>query len=108
MDNDPLAVKIANENFAVNSVEAESTLEFPSGKKFGLVVANIIADTLIAIADQLASITKEDGILIASGIIDTRQDDVRIFLEGSGFSSIETRTQGEWVALVFRRTADDL
>ncbi len=103
VDNDPLAVKIASENARINMVSGDVTDQFPFGKTFDLVLANIIADTLIQMAGSLASITKDGGILIVSGVIDERQNDVRLFIEGAGFSSLETRTQGEWVALVFRR-----
>jgi ribosomal protein L11 methyltransferase len=103
VDNDPLAVRIAAENCVINSTDVVVGNAFPTESQFDIVVANIIADTLIALAEDLASITKEQGLLIVSGVIDDRQDDVRIFVEASGFTSLETRTQGEWVALVFRR-----
>jgi ribosomal protein L11 methyltransferase len=103
VDNDPLAVKIAGENAVVNNTSVTVQEAFPSGRQFDVVVANIIADTLISLANDLASITSNQGILIVSGVIDDRQNDVRMFIEAAGFSSLETRTQGEWVALVFRR-----
>jgi ribosomal protein L11 methyltransferase len=106
IDIDPLAVKIAAENAKINEATIHVTELFPRAEQFDLVVANIIAETLIQLADDLAQITRSEGILIASGIIEGRQDDVRIFIEGSGFTSLETRSQGEWIALVFRRTAD--
>jgi ribosomal protein L11 methyltransferase len=103
VDNDPLAVKIAAENAMINGTSIVVQGDFPQYNAFDLVVANIIADTLIAIADNLAAITKPEGILIVSGVIDDRQNDVRMYIEASGYTSLETRTQGEWVALVFRR-----
>jgi ribosomal protein L11 methyltransferase len=104
VDNDPLAVRIASENATVNLVPIETSVFFPTCKRFGLVVSNIIAETLIDMAEDLAAITEGDGILIVSGVIEGREDDVRIFIEGAGFTALETRQQGEWVALVFRRT----
>jgi len=106
VDNDLLAVKIAAENATVNDVPVTVQDRLPLDSKFDLVVANIIADTLIALADHLATMTKQEGILIVSGVIDDRQNDVRLFIEAAGFSSIETKIQGEWVALVFRRSSE--
>ncbi len=103
-DVDPLAVKIAAENFAVNGVPVQAQEEFPAGT-YDLVVANILADVIIGLSDPLAALVKPDGLLIASGIIDTRETDVRFAVEGAGFAPLETRRQAEWVALAFRRSA---
>jgi ribosomal protein L11 methyltransferase len=104
VDIDPLAVKIARENAAINESAVVVQADFPYGLSFEVVVANIVADTLIEISDLLASITKSDGLLIVSGVIEGRQDDVRFKIEASGFTQLETRSQGEWIATAFRRT----
>ncbi len=101
-DNDPLAVKIARENAAVNSVSVDIAETLPPGP-YAVVAANILADVIIGMAEQLASWTQPGGTLIASGIIDTREADVRRAVEAAGFTSKETRHQGEWVALIFER-----
>lgn len=103
-DIDPLAVRIARENFAVNNVSASAGETLPPGP-YALVVANILADVIIALAETLADLLAPDGVLIASGIIDTRETDVRIILEGAGFAPLEARHDGEWVALVLRRAS---
>ncbi len=100
-DNDPLAVKIARENAAANGVQVEVTEALPTGQ-YDVVVANILADVIIGMATELHGLLAPDGVLIASGIIDTREADVRQALEGIGLTSLETRRQTEWVALVFR------
>ena len=104
-DNDPLCVRIAAENAAVNGVSIPTQSDFPTGT-YDLVVANILADVIIGMGDPLAQIVRPDGTLIVSGIIDTRESDVRLALEGEGFFPLETRTSGEWVALLFRRSAE--
>ncbi len=103
-DIDPLAVKIASENITVNGVSVSTQEPLPEGS-FALVVANILADVIIGMSETLADMVGPDGLLIASGIIDTRESDVRLAVEGAGFSPLETRHQGEWVALIFRRLA---
>ena len=101
-DNDPLAVKIAAENAAVNGVSVAVADTLPPGP-YAVVVANILADVIIGMAGQLAAWTEPNGTLIASGIIDTREADVRQAVEAAGFVSKDTRHQGEWVALIFER-----
>ncbi len=103
-DNDPLAVKIAAENAAVNGVMVAVAETLPPDP-YAVVVANILADVIIGMAGQLAAWTIPSGTLIASGIIDTREADVRQAVEAAGFTSKDTRHQGEWVALVFARQA---
>ena len=101
-DNDPLAVKIARENAAANGVSVTVTDALPTGH-YTVVVANILADVIIGMAAGLHTLLAPGGVLIASGIIDTREDDVRQALESIGLTPVETRRQTEWVALVFQR-----
>lgn len=102
-DNDPLAVKIARENAAANGVAVEVTDALPTGR-YDVVVANILADVIIGMSTELDGLVAPGGTLIASGIIDTREADVRQALESVGLTSLETRRQTEWVGLVFRHT----
>ena len=101
-DNDPLAVRIARENAVANGVEVEVTDALPRGQ-YDVVVANILADVIIGLSAELNALLTPGGILLASGIIDTREADVRRALEGTGLTHLETRRQTEWVALVFRQ-----
>jgi ribosomal protein L11 methyltransferase len=103
VDNDPLAVKIARENALVNSVDIHADDHLPAGETYDLVVANIIADTLIELAGLFTTIVRPKGVLIVSGVIDHRQNDVRAATVGPEFEFIETRNEGEWASLVFRR-----
>ena len=103
-DNDPLAVRIARENAAANGVPVEITDALPMGQ-YDAVVANILADVIIGMAEELQALLAPGGVLLVSGIIDTREADVRLALEGIGLNHLETRRQTEWVALVFRQEA---
>lgn len=103
-DVDPLAVQIARVNADVNGVELHAQEELPSGS-YDLVVANILADVIIGLKDELALLVQPGGLLIASGIIDVREEDVRVELESAGFIPVRTQQQAEWIALVLRRGA---
>jgi ribosomal protein L11 methyltransferase len=102
-DIDPTAIRIARENSAANSVTVDVRDSPDWSRPYDLVVANIVADALIEMAEDFAAGLRPGGTYIASGIIDARETDVRIYTEAEGFQPIDTRRDGEWVALVFRR-----
>lgn len=106
VDNDPVAVRVAIENVAVNDLRARVTVEessAPPSGSFDIVVANILADVILGMVPALLAATKPGGLLIASGIIDSRAEGVRVGLLEAGFLPAETETDGEWVALISRR-----
>ena len=101
-DNDPLAVKIALENVILNGVGGQISVaesEVPPAGKFDMVVANILADVILGMRDALKNALLPGGILIASGIINERAEDVRKGLIKSGFAIQETTNEGDWVAI---------
>jgi len=100
-DIDPLAVKIAQDNAEVNGVEINFTIDAPTGE-YDLVVANILADVILDLKDLLIKMTKPTGVLVVSGIIDTRSGDVLRGLCDAGLELIEERAQSEWRAIIFR------
>jgi ribosomal protein L11 methyltransferase len=73
-------------------------------RTYDLVVANIIANVIIALASQLAEVLVPGGPLIASGIIREREEEVRAALQAAGFSIERAERRDEWVALVARRS----
>lgn len=103
-DIDPLAAQIARVNAGINGVDIHAQEELPSGA-YDIVVANILADVIIGLKEELASLTAPDGLLIASGIIDVREEDVRVAIESVGFTLVKVQQQAEWVALILRRSA---
>ncbi len=106
VDIDPVAVRIARENVAANHVEGAVTVAespVPPPGTFDIVVANILADVILGMAPALRDALRPGGLLIASGIIDTRAGDVRRGLEAVGLSAGQTRAEGEWVAVLARR-----
>jgi ribosomal protein L11 methyltransferase len=111
LDTDPLAVQIARENVALNRVEdvvqvEVGTVQIPNSKSQisnHLVVANILAETIMELAPALAAHLLPEGVLIASGIIVERAEAVASCLRENGMSPVERRDDGDWVALVARR-----
>jgi ribosomal protein L11 methyltransferase len=109
LDTDPLAVQIARENAALNQVESVvdvqlGTIQTANGKYqiSNLIVANILAETIVDLMPTLVANLSSEGILVASGIIAERADAVVASLRGNGLSLAERRDDGEWVALIAR------
>lgn len=70
---------------------------------YEIVLANILADIIIPMAGALYGCLKQGGVLITSGIIDFKEQEVAKALTGAGFELLETNRQGEWVNLTARR-----
>jgi ribosomal protein L11 methyltransferase len=73
---------------------------------FGLIVANIIARVLSALAADMAGALTADGTLIASGIIADREHEVVAAFAQAGLMPLERRQEGDWVALVYRKSSE--
>lgn len=108
IDVDPLAVQIASENILINkeheSIEAlEGQPPQFAGCGFDLVVANLTAEVIIALADDLAACVSDTGTVILSGILTQLREDVETRIRESGLAVYERHEAGEWSALVARR-----
>ena len=99
-DNDPIALRVARENAQANAVVFDLRAEPPQGVTFDLVVANILANTLVELAPRLAPTVAAGGRLVLSGILVAQGDEVEAaylpFLTARG----RTEDTG-WVCAVF-------
>lgn len=71
--------------------------------QFDLIVANIIARVLVAVAPDFAVVLRPGGLLISSGIIAEREADVNAAYAAAGLEPVSRRQEGDWVALVHRK-----
>jgi ribosomal protein L11 methyltransferase len=74
---------------------------------FDLIVANIIARVLAALAADMAGALTPGGTLIASGIIAEREAEVAEAFVAAGLAPVERRQEGDWVALVSCKSTRD-
>ena len=107
VDIDPVAVKVANENAEINEVTGKT--EFVCGDltdkvhgKFEIVTANIVADVIIRLLSTVKNYLLKGGVLIVSGIIDTRADEVENACHKAGFVTEKRLEHGGWVAIKLR------
>ena len=103
LDTDPIAIEATRANARRNGLGRRLTARqgsLPSGgPPFDLVLANLIASVLVALADALAAETRPDGRLLASGIFVDREPEVRTAFEAAGLAIAGRSEDGEWVAL---------
>ena len=107
VDIDEVAVRTANENAAVNHVEDKFTaiagdLVDKVDGKYDIVVANIVADAIIALSASVREFMTDDAVYITSGIIDTRADDVKNAIRDS-FDIVEENTLRGWYCFVLKK-----
>lgn len=109
IDIDELAITASYENMAVNHISEEQA-SFVKGdvigdsdftkrieKQYDVVVANILADVIIPLSEKIAPFLKPDGVFISSGIINTKEEEVRKALLKNGFDIVETTYRKDWV-----------
>jgi len=108
VDIDAQSVKTAINNAEINGVSNKT--EFLVGDladkisgKYDIVCANIVADVVIRLFDNVANFMKDDGILIVSGIIDMRANDVETAAAQHGFKIAQSLTREEWHAYVLTK-----
>lgn len=103
---DALPRKIAAENIARLGLAGLVTVSEPSafdaGGKWDLIVANIIADTIVLLAQSMADHLAPDGLLVASGIVDEKLPEVLSALDAAGLEVVEVREDEVWRAPICR------
>ncbi|SDP37245.1 50S ribosomal protein L11 methyltransferase [Desulforhopalus singaporensis] len=108
LDNDPQAVDAARENASLNGLADRMEVSLaPVGdldKSYDVVVANIVHDVLVDMADHLVGGVGPGGVLILSGILVGEQlaNIVRVFT-AKGLEKIKVAEKDEWAAVCFAR-----
>lgn len=111
VDYDDSVLKIVEENLEQNNVQdiisvAQSDLMQNVHGKAELVIANIIADIIIRLFDQLGEHLEQGGTLLTSGIIEDRIKDVLAAAEKHGYGVVERLENKGWACITFKRKAD--
>lgn len=111
-DIDPVAVRVARENAADNGVsgfvcEVSDLLANVdlSGGKYDFAMANIVADILVRMAENVADYLSDNAKLVCSGIIEGRADDVIAAMEAHGLELCDQDGENDWKVIVFSKKA---
>ncbi len=103
VDNDPMSVTLARENAVLNGITgvelSGATLDGVDGP-FALVLANILANTLVELAPAL--VRQTGARLVLAGVLLHQEDEVREAFERAGAVPAGGDRIGDWVRLDFR------
>lgn len=115
-DLDPCAIDATHENMEVNGVSKdryevmigniidEKAVQDKVGYEcYDIVVANILADVLVALTPVVTAQLKKGGIYITSGIIDDKEQTVVDAVKKAGLEVLDVTYQGEWVCVTARK-----
>ena len=101
VDNDPQALTATRDNARRNGVDAALAVYLPDDEPaatYPVVVANILASALDALADTLAARVAPGGRIALSGILDGQQDPL-LQRYGAWFDELRVATEGDWVRI---------
>lgn len=114
-DIDPVAIQVSRENAAVNGIATGSKpnairLLVSNGldhaaigqrAPYDLIIANILAGPLIALAPQIANAAAPNTALILAGLLKGQQSEVVHAYMRVGFRLRDVRVENEWPCLTF-------
>jgi ribosomal protein L11 methyltransferase len=107
VDNDPQAITASVDNAQRNGVAENLSVYLPQDEpvaKYPVVVANILAVALDALAELLAARVETGGLIALSGILDG-QDTELLLRYAPWFDELAVAQQGDWVRITGRRNA---
>ena len=114
VDIDPVAVRTAGENAALNGIGqdtytvrigdvlGDAVLRADLGGGWQMVVANIVADVIIGLSPLVRPMLAPGGLFLCSGIIDDRAQEVADRLRENGWEILETRSAEGWFSYLCR------
>jgi ribosomal protein L11 methyltransferase len=116
-DIDPVAIEVAAENAAVNGVRlgrargqvelaVAAGLDHPrlrARAPYDLILANILAGPLVALAPSVANALAPGGRLILAGLLDSQAESVAAAYRRHGLMLTARIDRGEWPTLLMRK-----
>lgn len=115
-DLDPMAEPAIQENLEANGVDPakfhlilgnliddKKTQDEAGYGRYDIVVANILPDVLVPLMPALKNAAEDGGVIITSGIVAGREDEVGDAMKKQGLTVLETARQGEWRCVVGRK-----
>lgn len=107
LDYDSVSVDVARENAQRNSAKLEARrsdlLQNANKKQYDIILANIIADIILRLNQNISDFLAADGVYIISGVIADRLDEVIESLKEYSLVPVETLEMADWRAVAVRR-----
>ncbi len=86
-----------------NIIDDKSVQDAVGYDKYDIVVANILANVLVPLTHVILNQLKTGGIYITSGIINTKEEEVKKAHLDAGLEILEIHHQGDWVSITSRK-----
>ncbi len=108
-DIDPMAVRVANENIkdsGLSNIRCEVSdllKQADRSRPYDLICANLVADIIIRMVPDLAPFMADHTVLLASGIISARAEDVIACFDRYGYKVVEMSVENDWCALAVQK-----
>lgn len=108
-DIDPQAIEVALDNMAINNlndrIECSTTPIESMPGQFDIILANILAEELVRLAEHISARLEAGGQLVLSGILAEKEELVRNGFANQPLKYIRTERQGEWIAMLYKMEA---
>jgi ribosomal protein L11 methyltransferase len=101
IDNDPQALLASRDNAERNAVAERLSVFMPDtapATQYDVVVANILASALDALADSIAARVRPGGLLALSGILDGQQDEL-LTRYATWFDGLQVTQREDWLRI---------
>jgi ribosomal protein L11 methyltransferase len=110
IDIDPRAVELAGYNVKINGLArrvkiSDTPLEKLNGR-YGIVLSNIITDTLLELSGGIAGRTQAGGTLVLSGVLRGTEEQVAECFGELGFKLLERFEEERWRSFLMRKEQD--
>jgi len=112
-DIDPIAIEVTAENMAANGVSgielvvADGARALPIGERtFDLVIANILAGPLVAMAAEVAAICAPGAAIVLAGLLSTQAEAVVAAYAAQGCGEARRIVRGDWTILLLEAPAE--
>ena len=86
-----------------NIIDDKAVQDTVGYDKYDIVVANILANVLVPLTSVILNQLKKGGIYITSGIINTKEEEVKKAHLDAGLEILEIHHQGDWVSITSRK-----
>lgn len=111
VDIDPMCVRTAGENAERNGVAEHfkvlvGDLSDKASGKYNIITANIVAAAILSLAPHVPVLMAPGARFIASGIIDTRKEEVLAGLRAAGLEPVEVKEKRGWVCVICKNAAE--
>ncbi|HET9017046.1 MAG TPA: 50S ribosomal protein L11 methyltransferase [Thermomicrobiaceae bacterium] len=109
---DPVSISALRHNIELNALSerirvvlGDVSAVLDEGRRYDLILANILSSILIRVAGSLVSAARPGGRLVLSGIIEVHEAEVVATFESLGCRLVERRAAADWVALLLERAS---